>query len=140
MDYETAPAEAFGHSLAGLSINLLVRDVAVETEFLTAVFGMEVHRQSEDFAIILYEGKPFQIHSDGSFSSHPLHGLLPEFGPRGAGIEIRLHESDPDTACARAAAAGGAVLQPPTDKAQHGLREAVILSPHGFSFVPSKRI
>jgi predicted enzyme related to lactoylglutathione lyase len=140
MDYETTPAEAFGHSLVGLSINLLVRDVAAETGFLSAVFDMPVHRQSVDFAIMLYDGKPFQIHSDGSFSSHPLHGLLPESGLRGAGIEIRLHESDPDNACARAEAAGGMVLKPPTDKPQHGLREAVILSPHGYAFVPSRRI
>jgi catechol 2,3-dioxygenase-like lactoylglutathione lyase family enzyme len=140
MDYNTTPAAAFGHSLTGLSINLLVRDVAAEVAFLTGVFGMEAHRQSQDFAIVLYQGKPIQVHSDGSFSSHPLHALLPEAGVRGAGLEIRLHESDPDAACLLAESLGGVVLAEPKDKAAHGLREAVILSPHGYAFVPSRRI
>lgn len=140
MDYETTSAASFGHALTGLSINLLVRDVATEVGFLTGVFGMAAHRQSADFAIVVYEGLPLQVHSDNSFASHPLHGLLPESAPRGAGLEIRLHESDPDAACALAESCGGMVLQPPTDKAGHGLREAVILSPHGYAFVPSTRI
>lgn len=140
MDYETTPAAAFGHALTGLTINLLVRDVAAEVTFLMAVFGMQSHRQSTDFAIVLYQGKPIQIHSDTTFANHPLHALLPESGVRGAGIEIRLHESDPDEACGRAEAAGGVVLAEPKDKTAHGLREAVILSPHGYAFVPSRRI
>ncbi|MDN5785820.1 glyoxalase [Pseudorhodobacter sp.] len=140
MDYETTPAAAFGHALTGLSINLLVRDVALEVSFLAAVFGMTAHRQSKDFAIVIYDDKPIQIHADVTFSNHPLHGMLPDSGPRGLGIEIRLHESDPDAACANAEGAGGVILQPPTDKQAHGLREAVILSPHGYAFVPSRRI
>ncbi|RUS60971.1 glyoxalase [Pseudorhodobacter sp. E13] len=140
MDYNTVPAASFGHSLSGLTVNLLVRDVAAEVAFLTGVFGMQAFRQSADFAIVTYQGQPIQVHSDGSFAAHPLHGLLPEAGPRGAGIELRLHETDPDRACAQAEALGGVVLQPTTDKAGHGLREAVILSPHGYAFVPSVRI
>jgi hypothetical protein len=58
----------------------------------------------------------------------------------GAGVEIRLHEADPDLAAAQAEGAGGMVLQPPTDKKGHALREAVILSPAGYAFVPSRRI
>lgn len=140
MDYNTTPAASFGHSLTGVSINLLVRDVAAEVAFLTGVFGMQAFRQSKDFAIVIYQGQPIQVHSDGTFANHPLHGLLPESGPRGAGLEIRLHESDPDAACDLAEAHGGMVLQTPTNKAGHGLREAVILSPHGYAFVPSTRI
>lgn len=141
MDYDTAPAAAFGHSLTGLSVNLLCRDVGREAGFLQAVFGMEVHRLSRDFAILVYAGRPFQLHSDASFAGHPLHALLPEAGPRGAGMELRLHESDPDAACARAGAVEGAmVLAGPRDKAAHGLREAVILSPGGYAWVPSRRI
>jgi hypothetical protein len=51
-----------------------------------------------------------------------------------------LHEADPDLAAAQAEGAGGMVLQPPTDKKGHALREAVILSPAGYAFVPSRRI
>jgi predicted enzyme related to lactoylglutathione lyase len=140
MDYETVSAPDFGHALKTITINLLCRDVGVEVAFLTAVFGMTAHRQSRDFAILLHAGQPLQLHSDGAYQSHPLPSLLPESGPRGAGIEIRLHEADPDEAAKRCEEAGGMVLQAPTDKAGHGLREAVILSPSGYAFVPSRRI
>lgn len=140
MDYETIPAQDFGHALRAISINLLCRDVVAEAAFLTAVFGMTAHRVSRDFAILLHAGQPLQLHSDAAYASHPLPALLPEAGLRGAGIEIRLHEADPDAAARSAEAAGGILLQAPTDKPAHGLREAVILSPSGYAFVPSRRI
>lgn len=141
MDYETAPAAQFGHALRGISLNLLVRDVRAEAAFLAQVFDMEVHRLSADFAIVLHAGQPFQLHSDATFARHPLAALLPEAGPRGAGIELRLHEADPDQAAERAAGFDTAmVLQGPTDKKGHGLREAVILCPEGYAWVPSRRI
>jgi predicted enzyme related to lactoylglutathione lyase len=140
MDYETVPAPAFGHALRAITVNLLCRDVAGEVAFLVAAFGMQAHQVSRDFAILLHAGQPLQLHSDAAYANNPLPGLLPQSGPRGAGIEVRLHEADPDLAAARAEAAGGVVLQEPTDKAGHGLREAVILSPSGYAFVPSRRI
>jgi len=141
MDYETVAARDFGHALRGLSVNLLVRDVRAEAAFLVAVFGMQAHRVSADFAILTHAGQPFQLHSDASFGRHPLSALLPEAGPRGAGIELRLHEADPDQAATRAQnLEGGMVLQAPLDKPGHGLREAVILSPSGYAWVPSRRI
>lgn len=141
MDYETVPARDFGHTLRGLSVNLLVRDVAAEAAFLVEVFGMQAHRLSSDFAILTHAGQPFQLHSDASFGRHPLSALLPEAGPRGAGIELRLHEADPDAAAGRALRLEtGMVLQAPVDKPGHGLREAVILSPSGYAWVPSRRI
>jgi len=141
MDYETVPAQDFGHSLRMISVNLLCRDVTSEVAFLTTVFGMQARRQSRDFAILLHAGQPLQLHSDAAYANHPLPSLLPESGPRGGGVEIRLHEADPD-ACAQRlnAAIGGTLLQPPTDKTAHGLREAVILSPSGYAFIPSRRI
>jgi predicted enzyme related to lactoylglutathione lyase len=140
MDYETVPAPEFGHALRAITVNLLCRDVAGEVAFLVATFGMQAHQVSRDFAILLHAGQPLQLHSDAAYATNPLPALLPESGPRGAGIEVRLHEADPDLAAARAEAAGGVVLQGPTDKAGHGLREAVVLSPSGYAFVPSKRI
>jgi catechol 2,3-dioxygenase-like lactoylglutathione lyase family enzyme len=140
MDYDTVPPAEFGHALRAITVNLLCRDVAGEVAFLVAVFGLQAHQVSRDFAILLHAGQPLQLHSDLAYTGHPLPGLLPESGPRGAGIEVRLHEADPDLAAARAEAAGGVVLQGPTDKAAHGLREAVILSPSGYAFVPSRRI
>lgn len=138
MDYETVSPGDFGRSLSGIGVNLVSRDVRALAAFLEAVFGMRAHRLSADFAIMISAGAILQLHSDGTFAAHPLLGLLPEAGARGAGIEIRLYEVDPDAACLRASDHPEAtVLQPPADK-PHGLREAVILSPEGYAFVPSR--
>ena len=140
MDLETVEAPAFGHALTGMTINLLVRDVAAEIVFLTQVFAMTAHRASRDFAIMAYGGHLFQLHADHTFGAHPLLSLLPEAGARGTGIELRLHETDPDVAADRAAEHPGAlILQAPADK-PHGLREAVILCANGYAWVPSRRI
>ena len=137
MDYETVSPEAFGAALRGLGINLLVRDVPAQCAFLREVFGMGIHRKSADFAIVTYGAQVFQLHSDGTYHSHPLLGLLPEQPPRGAGLEIRLYDSDPDAAAAKAEVLGAMILQPPTDK-PHGLREACILCANGYAWVPSR--
>lgn len=99
--------------------------------FLETVFRLTCHRVSADFAIVTYGDQRFQLHADHIYHSNPLLGLLPETPPRGAGIEIRLYDSDPDQAATRAGAFGATLLQPPTDK-PHGLREAYILCPDGY--------
>ncbi|WP_300056474.1 glyoxalase [uncultured Roseobacter sp.] len=137
MDYETVSAEDFGKSLRGIGLNLLVRDVRVTAAFLERVFEMGVHRLSEDFAILTYGEEVFQLHSDATYGANPVLGLLPETPPRGAGIEIRLYDTDPEAAVARAEAAGAMILQAPTDK-PHGLREAYILCDNGYAWVPSR--
>lgn len=137
MDLETVSAEEFGASLRGIGLNLLVRDVRLTSAMLEAVFDISVHRLSADFAIARYADQVFQLHSDGTYHSNPLLGLLPEAGARGAGIEIRLYETDPDVAVSKAEAAGMHILQPPTDK-PHGLREAYLLCQDGYAWVPSR--
>lgn len=137
MDYESVSAEDFGASLQGLGLNLLVRDVAREAAFLAEVFGMGIHRASADFAIVTYGDAVFQLHSDGTYHANPLLDLLPENPPRGAGAELRLYNTDPDAAQARAEARGDVVLAGAADK-PHGLREVYILSPDGYSWVASR--
>lgn len=137
MDYNTVGAEEFGAALRGIGLNLLVRDVKTECAFLDTVFGMSAHQPTDDFAIVKYGDQVFQLHSDRTYHSNPLLGLLPELPPRGAGIEIRLYDTDPEDAVAKAKAAGCTVLQPPTDK-PHGLREAYILCENGYAWVPSR--
>lgn len=139
MDYEKVGGAAFGASLRGIGLNLLVRDVSAEVAFLETVFGMKAFQPTAEFAILEYVDQVFQIHSDGTYHSNPLLGLLPENPPRGAGIEIRLYESDPDAACAVAEEAGGTILQAPTDK-PHGLREAYILCENGYAWVCSRAL
>lgn len=143
MDYDSIPAARFGAALQGISLNLLTADLAQEAAFLAEVFGCTLHQFGPDYAIARFGGLAggaavLQLHSDASFARHPLHALLPESAPRGAGIEIRLHGLDPDLACRRAANHPRAhILAPACDKPGHGLREAVILSPSLFAFVPS---
>lgn len=137
MDFETVSAGDFGASLRGLGINILVSDVIERAAFLEAIFGMKAHRLSADFAIMTYGNQVFQLHSDGTYHSNPLLGLLPENPPRGAGIELRLYDSDPEEAAKRAAENPAAtILQAPTDK-PHGLRETYILDPDGYAWVAS---
>ena len=137
MDYETVSAEDFGKSLRGIGVNLLVRDVRATCSFLADVFALGMHRLSDDFAIVTCGRALFQLHSDATYGANPLLGLLPENPPRGAGIEIRLYDSDPDGATARALARGAVILQAPSDK-PHGLREAYILCDDGYAWVPSR--
>ncbi len=137
MDYETVDADTFGASLRGIGLNLLVRDVLAECAFLEAVFDIPAFQKTADFAIIRYGNAVFQLHSDGTYHSNPLLGLLPESPPRGAGIEIRLYDTDPEQAVQRAEAFGAMILQEPTDK-PHGLREAYILCENGYAWVPSR--
>ncbi|MFK7761869.1 MAG: VOC family protein [Roseobacter sp.] len=137
MDFETVSPEDFGKSLRRIGLNILVRDVQATAAFLSEVFDLRAHRMSQDFAIITYGSAVFQLHADGTYAENPLLSLLPENPPRGAGVEIRLYDSDPDIAVKRAEARGAVVLQVPTDK-PHGLREAYILCDDGYAWVPSR--
>ena len=136
MDYETVKAAEFGASLRGIGLNILVRDVPAEVAFLEAVFAMQGHQVTADFAIITYHGQVMQLHADGTYHSNPLLSLLPEAGARGGGAEIRLYQTDPDEAAAKAQAYGAHVLQEPSDK-PHGLRETYILCENGYAWVAS---
>ncbi|SLN57633.1 Glyoxalase-like domain protein [Roseovarius litorisediminis] len=137
MDYETVSPEDFGASLTGVGLNILVRDVPAEVAFLEAVFDMQGHRVTRDFAIMTYHGQVMQLHADPTYSTNPLLGLLPEAGARGAGAEFRLYQTDPDEAAKRATAHGAHILQAPTDK-PHGLRETYILCDNGYAWVASR--
>jgi len=139
MDFETVSAEDFGRSLSGIGLNLLVRDVPELASFLVDVFSMSAHRLSNDFAIMRYGGQVFQIHADATYHSNALPGLLPEAGPRGGGIELRLYDTDPDEAArvAQAHAHDATLLADPANK-PHGLRECVILCENGYAWMPSR--
>lgn len=136
MDLETVSADTLGRSLTGIGLNLLTRDVRALAGFVSDVFGLSVHRLSDDFAILRHGAMMLQIHADATFARHPLPGLIPENPPRGGGVQIYLFGIDPDAAIARAQAAGHMILEPATDK-PHGLREGTILSPEGYAFSPA---
>ncbi|WP_127113528.1 glyoxalase [Shimia sediminis] len=137
MDFETVKAAEFGASLRGIGLNLLVRDVPALCAMLETVFDMTSHQVTPDFAIVTYGDQVFQIHADGTYHSHPLLGLLPESGVRGAGVEIHLYDTDPDDAVQRGEAAGMHVLAAAADK-PHGLREAYLMCLNGYAWVASR--
>ena len=136
MDFETITADDFGRGLTGIGVNLLTSDVRGLAAFLEGVFGLDVHRMSDDFAIVRHGAHVLQLHSDATFGTHPVLGLVPETPPRGGGAQFYLFGIDPDLAIGRAEGFGGMVIENPQDK-PHGLREATILSPEGYAFSPA---
>ena len=137
VDLDTVDADTFGAGLRGLGLNLLVRDVLAEVELLGRLFGMVAHQPTADFAILTYGDEVLQLHSDGTYHSNPLGAVVAAVDARGPGVEIRLYESDPDEVVAIAVELGLEVLQEPTDK-PHGLREAYVVCPNGYVWVPSR--
>ncbi len=139
-DKEFMPAEEYGRSLQGLGINLLVRDVTRSVAFAREVLGAGVAYADKDFAVLRYACGPtraeWMLHSDGTYHSNPLLGLIGDAQVRGVGVEVRLYHCDPDAAAARAKEHGHHVLSEAADK-PHGLREAYILDPDGYCWVPA---
>jgi len=129
------PAPAYGRSLGGLTLNLLVRNIAAALPFHREVLGAEVVYSDPDFAVLRYGEVEWMLHADHTYLEHPLHPSLAEDGPRGVGAELRLHGRDPDVAEAAARRLGCTVLAGTTDK-PHGLREVYLLDVDGYLWVP----
>lgn len=133
------PAPAYGHGLEGLSINLLVADVAASVAFAQTVLEAEIIYADPDFAVLGRDGASWMLHADHTYDAHPLTGFVSGLEGRGAGAEFRLHRLDPDAAESRARDAGYTILAGAADKA-HGLREVYILDPDGYCWVPDTPI
>ena len=134
-------ADAFGRALGpGLGLNLLVGDIETAARFQAAVLEATVDYWDRDFAILRAQGAVWMLHSDRSYRDHPLSGIATAAEGRGAGAELRLYGRDPDAAeavaRALADALGGIVLAGAADK-PHGVREAFILDPEGYCWVPT---
>ena len=136
MDYNKVNAKELGQSLKGLGINLLVSNIKNTSIFLKTLFKIDLFQQSDDFAIVKYEDQIFQLHADTTYHNNPLPSLLPENGFRGAGIEIRLYNCNPDIAEKLAREHNYKILQSCTNK-PHGLRECYILDNDGYCWIPS---
>ena len=128
-------AGEYGRGLRGLGVNLLVRDVESSVRFATSVLGAETVYADEDFAVLRHGQAEWMLHADHTYEDNPLHGFVAGLEGRGAGAELRLHGCDPDRAEAAAHAGGYTVLAGAADK-PHGLREAYILDPEGYCWVP----
>lgn len=138
-DFSTASGAEIGRALRGFGVNLLVRDGARSIEFLTQALGFSLLRFERGFALLRRVDVLVQLHEDPTYHENPLPGLLPEAGPRGGGVELRLYDCDPDQAEARARARGDMIFRECRDR-PHGLRECYILDPDGYCWVPSRRL
>jgi predicted enzyme related to lactoylglutathione lyase len=128
---------AFGRSLGpGLGVNLLVPDVARAAAWQAEILGAAILWREEHFAILSACGSVWQIHSDHAYRDHEMRGAVEGAEARGAGVELRLYGADPDACAARCREAGGVVLSDAVDK-PHGLREAHLVDPDGYVWVPS---
>jgi len=128
----------YGRSLRGFGVNILVRDIEKSIAFQTEILGTG----DADFAVVRHRGADgrsheWMLHADHSFSDHPLLALTGDGAVRGAGIELRLYDHDPDAAEVRARARGDYVLAASADK-PHGLRECCLVDPDGYVWVPAR--
>ena len=142
-------AAEVGRTLRGFELNLLCRQEIPLAESIASVLEMRVIRANDDYAIIagpqVAKSLIIQLHADTTYHANPLPSLLPEpgvgagAGARGAGVESRLFDMDPDAVARRAEVAGWYILQPPTDK-PHRLGECYLLDLEGYCWVPGSVI
>ena len=125
----------YGRSLAALTVNLLVKDIAATLAFQREVLAAVVVYADVDFAAVSGHGAQWMFHADHTYDRHPLHAVVAGAARRGAGVELRLHGCDPDRAEAAARRQGFAVLAGAADK-PHGVREAFLVDPDGYVWVP----
>ena len=136
LDDAAPDAMVFGRALpTGRGLNLLSRDVAASMAFAEAVLGARITHADNDFAIVRFGPSVWMVHHDRTYRSNALIGIVEGSETRGAGIELRLYGRDPDEAEAAAREREDIVLAGAMDK-PHGLREAVILDPDGYAWLP----
>ncbi|HEV8468300.1 MAG TPA: VOC family protein [Candidatus Limnocylindria bacterium] len=126
-------AADYGRTLGGLSVNLIVRDVARSVPFYTRVLGLTALYSDADFAALEAPGVRLQLHADHTYERMPWAPRLRETGKRGLGAEIRILGIDPEDAERRARDGGFTVLVATRDW-PHGWRDCVLEDPDGYTF------
>src|SRR5687767_8335869 len=121
-------ASDYGRTLAGLSVNLIVRDVARSLPFYTSVLGLRALYSDDDFAALEDRGVRIQLHADHTYERMPWASRLAAEPKRGLGAEIRILGIEPDAAERRARERGFTVLVPVRDW-PHGWRDCVLEDP-----------
>lgn len=129
------PAPDYGHSLKGMTLNLLVQDIDRSVAFQTKILQTEVVYSDPDIAVLRGFGTEWMLHADHTYLENNLYDLISNVSVRGTGVEIRLHDCDPDEAEKRARDLGYSVLAGSEDK-PHGLRECYLIDDDGYIWVP----
>ena len=125
----------YGRSLRGLGVNMLVRDTTRAVAFARDVLGLTIVYADADLVVLRHGEHEWMVHADHTYDAHALLPRTRVAALRGGGLELRVHDVDPDVACAAALKHGYEVLEPASDK-PHGLREAYILDADGYVWVP----
>lgn len=129
------PAPQYARTLSGLTVNLLVRDIAKALPFHREVLGATLIYSDPDIAVFRFADAEWMLHADHTYDGHPTHAALTRAQTRGVGAELRLHGRDPDEAERHACRLGFEVVEASADKA-HGLREAFLRDADGYVWVP----
>jgi len=129
------PSTQYGRTLTGLTVNLLVRDIAASLPFFTDVLGLKVAYGDPDFAALEFGSSVrMMLHADHAYDRfEPEVARLAEQSKRGTGAEIRIMGIDPDQAEARAREHGFTVNVPAQDF-PHGWRECRLEDSNGYMF------
>jgi uncharacterized glyoxalase superfamily protein PhnB len=129
------PAPQYARTLEGLTVNLLVRDIANALPFHRQVLGATLVYSDPDVAVFRHLNAEWMLHADHTYDAHPIHAALVKATTRGLGAELRLHGRDPDEAERAARRLGFEVIEASADKG-HGLREAYLRDADGYVWVP----
>jgi catechol 2,3-dioxygenase-like lactoylglutathione lyase family enzyme len=133
------PAARYARTLTGLSVNLLVRDIATALPFHREVLDAKLIYSDPDIAVLRHGDAEWMLHADHTYDSHPIHAALENTRARGAGAELRLHGRDPDEAEQQARRLGFEIIESSADKG-HGLREVFLRDADGYVWVADKPI
>lgn len=131
---------SFGRALKqGVGLNLLVSGMEAALRFQTQVLGADIRYWEDHFAVVTLLGSEWLLHTDWSYRDHEFRGAVEGVTARGAGAEFRLYGLDPDRCIERARAVGADILSGAADK-PHGLREAYLIDPDGYVWVPCRAL
>jgi len=131
-------ASEYGATLAGASLNLIVRDVGAAAGFYRELLGFEELYSDADFAALEGHGLKLQLHADHTWEHMPWHARLASGERRGLGVELRILGLDPDQLERRAREAGATLMLPATDFPGHGWRECYLEDPDGYLWVAGR--
>lgn len=142
---ETIDGDGLGRLLVGMGVNVIVPKIPGYVEGLRDVLGFQIIRANKSFALLSWQNGDkvtseslIQVHADFTYSENPYYEFLTEGEMRGRGIELRLFECCPDAAMERAKTQEDwLVIEEAKDK-PHGIREAFLLDPFGYCWVPSQ--
>jgi hypothetical protein len=92
------PADKYGQSLKGLTVNLLVRDIDKALVFQREVLDATVVYSDPDIAVLKGFGAEWMLDADHTYDEHAMQKVITGVDQRGAGLKLRLHGCDPDRA------------------------------------------